>query len=763
MRSRLKLFYSQGVRFIGRYERVLSVGLFLLIIAVALYYALNRIIYSDFYPINGDFQNYNGIRRLLSGQIPFSDFYFYLGLGPLYLNSIPLLLFDNNFTNSLFFTYFITPLLFAITIYLVIILNGIKRLSALALTFLIMMAAAGFSDFMHLIDYFQRYDFIENLHPGNSIRPQRIFIIFFISIIYLLSSGWIAVRVKSVYVRSLLTGALIGAGVAWSNDFGISAFLAGSFIFILSQFRYIWLEFAKRTILFLLGAIVSCFTFVSILTVGNFWSWFHYNFLGVAAYQSWYYERTPLNKLLVLNDLPINFEIVCSVVLIIYMSMKLAKNTLGKYETVLLFLFLSSLIGGYAYAYTSHKSGLFTSLQLVFYISVFCFVIKKIYEYRTFNIISQWFIFILCVSSMFIICFQLPKTIDSINPERQVYVPELNGYLTNYGDDLNIINQKINPNETVFSTYASALETVQGKFQPTGIDYIIHVLGDDYRKKYIDYLVEHKPRYVTTIREDFTYWEVWAKRANWFFYREILMRYRPIFMNTYNVIWEINDLERNVNNEGVVNITRLSDNQFEIEVSGIESGKGSIAEISITYKSVWNNKRILGWGINKIVNISDGWSSEQKANDRAGNYNLPEELSEARLPVKLVGGAGKLNITSYPQDLTELLVENVQLINVLPDVEDLLDELEKDSLHAANLTDSNWTKGISNSKTIILMKNNVENLEKIKDAKILEAENGGIANVIRVDVISDDWIHISVANPVDNGFEYPFQLKVIQN
>ncbi len=37
----------------------------------------------------------------------------------------------------------------------------------------------------------------------------------------------------------------------------------------------------------------------------------------------------------------------------------------------------------------------------------------------------------------------------------------------------------------VFSTYASAIETTNRTFQPSGPDYIIHVLGDDSRNQYL--------------------------------------------------------------------------------------------------------------------------------------------------------------------------------------------------------------------------------------------------------------------------------------
>ena len=58
------------------------------ILCIIIISALNTSNTIDFYPINGTFQNYNPIRRLLSGQVPFMDFYDYLGLGHLYIGAL---------------------------------------------------------------------------------------------------------------------------------------------------------------------------------------------------------------------------------------------------------------------------------------------------------------------------------------------------------------------------------------------------------------------------------------------------------------------------------------------------------------------------------------------------------------------------------------------------------------------------------------------------------------------------------------------------
>lgn len=68
---------------------------------ICLLHALYAGCYSDFSPINGTFQNFNPIRRLLSRQIPYQDFIDYLGLGHLYLGSLMTFIFGGDYQSSL--------------------------------------------------------------------------------------------------------------------------------------------------------------------------------------------------------------------------------------------------------------------------------------------------------------------------------------------------------------------------------------------------------------------------------------------------------------------------------------------------------------------------------------------------------------------------------------------------------------------------------------------------------------------------------------
>ena len=73
----------------------------LLMLAICFLHSLSAGHYVDFWPINGTFQNFNPVRRFLSGQIPYRDFQDYLGLGHLYAGTIMTLIFGGDYQGSL--------------------------------------------------------------------------------------------------------------------------------------------------------------------------------------------------------------------------------------------------------------------------------------------------------------------------------------------------------------------------------------------------------------------------------------------------------------------------------------------------------------------------------------------------------------------------------------------------------------------------------------------------------------------------------------
>ena len=86
------------------------IAVWTLIIGLILIHSI-RVAYTvDFFAINGTFQNFNPIRRLLAGEFPYKDFTIYLGLGHLFIGSIFTFLFGEDFSGCLVAFSFLTLL-----------------------------------------------------------------------------------------------------------------------------------------------------------------------------------------------------------------------------------------------------------------------------------------------------------------------------------------------------------------------------------------------------------------------------------------------------------------------------------------------------------------------------------------------------------------------------------------------------------------------------------------------------------------------------
>lgn len=108
-----KKFRGGVLRKVDKSVRILIAEIIILI-SICLLHSLSVAHYVDFYPINGTFQNFNPVRRLLDGQVPYKDFQDYLGMGHLYTGAIFTELFGGNFQSSLMAFSFLTLLCLAL-------------------------------------------------------------------------------------------------------------------------------------------------------------------------------------------------------------------------------------------------------------------------------------------------------------------------------------------------------------------------------------------------------------------------------------------------------------------------------------------------------------------------------------------------------------------------------------------------------------------------------------------------------------------------
>ena len=88
--------------------------------------------------------------------------------------------------------------------------------------------------------------------------------------------------------------------------------------------------------------------------------------------------------------------------------------------------------------------------------------------------------------------------------------------------------------EPVFSMYATGLEAVEGTFQPTGCDYIIHALGDEKRAEYVSAFAEGGWAWAQTPRMDL---ENWLTVQNWDVYRHLWAGYERCYATEYSWLW----------------------------------------------------------------------------------------------------------------------------------------------------------------------------------------------------------------------------------
>lgn len=643
--------------------------LVLTLIAICFYNAFGRIVLLNFVPINGDFQNYNGFRRLLAGQIPFKDFIFYLGLGPLYVNSI-FIAFHNTFAGSLFVTNFLTSLMFFVAIFILFYLTTKNKYMSIYLTLFYKFS-------LTMQSYF---------YPGHSLRMQRLFVVFVLAGIMIIVSkfnntSFFNRYIKNSYIRKTgITGFAAGMFFLWSNDFGISSYIS------LFSVCLLWLvsrknniELLKALCIFIVSSCFSWFVFVNVLTHGNFIIWLKTT-MNIAQYQFWYYGISLKDKTLYFTQLNLNFTVFVLFGFIIYYTVRILRKNASYFDAALLFIILSTIFGGYIYQIRSGNTELFEASNIVVTVLITAYLFKLL-EYlfnkstliklikNKINIIVVISHTLLCITIILLSLQEINYSFYSkVNYSKDldkyadsIYIKELDGKLPQYGSSLQKA-KKIIDNKDLFSTYASALEVMTNQYQPTGIDYIIHVLGDKTREEYINNFSKNNYTYVSTIREDFSYWEQWVKRANWFFYRQLYLNYRPSFTTDYNVIWEKSSLSNLLSVNTKIDLIKINNASYEIKIETPNNQKSCIADVKITYKSGWTSNRIKVFAINRIVSVSDDASNY--FDGKMKNYFLPPQADEYYIPIRIENGIGKITITSNPIECSYLDIKTAKISNL---------------------------------------------------------------------------------------------------
>lgn len=650
-------------------DRMVTAAAVIMLCAICILHAAEAGHYVDFNPINGTFQNFNPVRRLLSGQIPYRDFQDYLGLGHLFAGSAATLLFGGDFRASLIAFSFLTFVGLALILFVAGHAVFHKKSTAFVLT-----------DFVLILLITQPYlfknviagtDEINNalkyaLGTGNSARLVR-------GMILPLSCGVFCFpdkkygRIKRY--RKLIDVCCIGVAAGfsfiWSNDYGISCWLCLSimtFVVIFSRTKKLW-KALTATAVELLVSLISVFLFVEIFTLGHFPNWIRSVF-GTGGYQGWYYNGA---KSFYLYDVDFSYIMLIQGILCVVYLWKLFKCgadsvSLGRYG-VLAFMNMVCFCAVNEYKLLSGNHSREVAFAVLFATVLFemCNVLRSVLDLEKIRAAMRIAVFTVCMAWI-ISSLKTEFVFWVIFDKEGQYLEALGGNSKDRGRDLVEAAEFLGDSE-YFATYASAQEVISGTFQPSGTDYIIHVLGDDERNRYLECFMGGDFAYAATIKESFTQWEYWCERANWFFYRELYQGWHPVFSNTYEMYWERNSkAENNVLKNACSVCVEEVDNATKKIIVQADPSVNGIADVYIDYEVKKRDRKLSRLTFQTMLHTENTGTLFSENNYYESN-NLRSSGAEY-IPVRVIDGYGEITLTAFPEASTYLVLNEAACFDI---------------------------------------------------------------------------------------------------
>ncbi|MDE7201574.1 MAG: hypothetical protein K2O91_06615 [Lachnospiraceae bacterium] len=510
-------------------------------IITAAIFALYRCMNGDFVAYNGDFQNYNIYRRLIAGQTQYKDFVNYLGSGMIFIN-FPLIYLFRSFGDSVFITNFTTSIVYSLILYISFytILHERKRVYTISGIISIASFIILHMGFHGSFYYNYVYDIVFMGELGHSMRTTRAFLPFMlVGLFYVVknkvSREDLLIDIFQTIRLQIVVYFIMGMMTVWSNDYGYSCVACFFIIMLLVNLFGGPISLMKRMIMYgtaMISTIVGILLSVTIITHGNITEYISTT-LGISQYQFWYYGNY-YNKYLTLPDifsdkkyvfLTIFFFLHSAFFLVQVVSDRISDDSICK-----LFLHSTCYCASVVYVVGSGAHN-YAALELITYIlkiGLFKELLKKInrciiknrliifenvsacFRGRLSLVIKffrrNWFSFYLIIM-LLMYCISINIIRINISYENKDQIVGLDAYSA-IGAGLDQCAADIDDG-AIFSTYAGALETINGVFQPTGTDYIIHVLGDEQRKEYIENFVKGGYKYASTLKNEYTIWEYW--------------------------------------------------------------------------------------------------------------------------------------------------------------------------------------------------------------------------------------------------------------
>lgn len=514
-----------------------------------------------------------------------------------------------------------------------------------------------------------------SLGPGNSARFVRGLVLplsiclFLVCLFYAKSNDkheeHFAKSIIRPYHVPIFSGIIAGFCFPWSNDYGICCF-AGIFVmtFFLSLFRERKMIFAIKCICIeLAAAFASLLAFAFIFTRGHLMEWLSGTF-GTGGYQAWYYNS---GKSFFIFDVDFSFlTILQTLVVIVYLYFlwrarasreSVLRYGIPCYANMVCFCAANEyklLSGGML-----HEVAYSVLFLTVFYeaIAWICQLVPEEWVSRA----KRAAIFIIGIAcAAWVISASKNEAAFRFATEKDGYpLASMGGNLTSLYEDVSAASEFLQ-GDAFFSTYASAQEVVEGKFQPSGTDYIIHVLGDRQREEYLSSFREGDFRYAATIQKSYSLYGYWVERANWFFYRELYRDYHPVFSNSYELYWERNeeDGQYTVTDPIELSVEKVDDATVRICVKAGD-GVNGFADVYLDYEVARRPDSILAkLAFQTQLRVAN--SGTQLASEPGWEMNYLRGKSAEYVPISITDGYGEITLTALPYGCVTLDVNDAK-------------------------------------------------------------------------------------------------------
>ena len=608
---------------------------------------------------NGDFQNYNPVRHLLAGQAPYADFTVYLGAGELYSVGAMLLVLGNTFANSVFAANFLTWLLvLAVSAAVLGDARAARGLTALLSGYFLLAVRGVPLPLAGLV----RPLLGAAADVGNSARMLRAAALpLAVLVIAAVLGAWRRRGGRPARLPDVLIPIVAGALVPWSNDMGAAMYIAVALAYGMFLLRRHWphaLAVLRGTLAYIGISAAGLGVSVLLVSHGHPFAWLRQT-RGAAAFQSWYYGQDAGAQLCTPGDLVLS----PCFWLLLALAAVAAVLTLraGREDDALRAAGVFALCAGMAlweplYAIGSGgRSGPQEGGQALLAVLVPVLAagaVRALLRRRA----AAWKRALPAAGiALAAVCLAVGlygqwQHYRAGRGELQ-YVPELGGWLDDRADKL-AAERALTGDAPVFSTYASGLEAMTGQLQPTGTDYIIHVLGDRQRTDYLQlfqigfenglftYACTPSPKVAT--------YERWARNANWWFYRELYRYWEPV-SNTYgcggmHLFWtKGGDHDRGV--PVTLTLAQTAPGTWTLTADADADFSG-VVDVRLDYAMTAPPFTLHSYLFVDCVTENALWAAAGRGG--SASFFLPGQGSAAYIPVTVANGSGTVTLRALP-------------------------------------------------------------------------------------------------------------------